>query len=545
MYVPGIRLPEGLSQPRQRLTLVSVLTGTFSSDTHPPGYYVLMWAWTKCFGAGIWSIRIPAALLGLGCVPLLLWLGLLLRQPAAAWIGAALLAVNGHHVFWSRTARMFSLTCFLGLLATVLLLYLLRTKRSNRPLAVAYVVVLLLGLSAHVFFWLVLGTHGLWILWNEWSNSQSMPSAFRLQILAFILGSPLLAFSAYQSGTFVAPLSNAVGVYAREFVQFAFVLPLQGFSTGLYLPSGPFPPIDDTHVPGWHIAFLLLSLVLLFAGVLALSQKQRQEVLRTFDDGPSAKIWVTAASLAMLAILAFVFVARRILGSSAHGTLRTTEAMSIMPFLVTALAIVLERCWGRFRGEGPRLGMFAGGQGLIVMLALVPFAILLAASGLTPMLNARGMMFLDPYLLLVLAVGFISVFSKNRWVGIVLILLLALVHIDGLREYRPMATDPTDYQSLVKELSAKYRQDDIVFVQPGLWTTPFLYYMTPDRYRLVGDNYRHINQKYADSRVWVIVSYHQALSDDMRSALQNRHLVASLKAAHAEALLYSPESGSR
>jgi hypothetical protein len=42
MYVPGIRMPQGISVPGQRMTLPSVLTGTFSSDTHPPGYYVLM-----------------------------------------------------------------------------------------------------------------------------------------------------------------------------------------------------------------------------------------------------------------------------------------------------------------------------------------------------------------------------------------------------------------------------------------------------------------------------------------------------------------------
>ncbi len=36
MYVPGIRMPQGISVPGQHMTLPSVLTGTFSSDT-PPG----------------------------------------------------------------------------------------------------------------------------------------------------------------------------------------------------------------------------------------------------------------------------------------------------------------------------------------------------------------------------------------------------------------------------------------------------------------------------------------------------------------------------
>src|SRR5437868_14892964 len=65
MYVPGIRLAAGASEPAERFTLVSVLTGTFSSDTHPPGYYMAMLPWTHAFGTSLRSMRLPSALLGL------------------------------------------------------------------------------------------------------------------------------------------------------------------------------------------------------------------------------------------------------------------------------------------------------------------------------------------------------------------------------------------------------------------------------------------------------------------------------------------------
>src|SRR5271165_3175799 len=107
MYVPGIRLPHGISYPEERLTLLKVVTSTLNSDTHPPAYYMLMWAWTKCFGTSAWSIRLPSALLGTACIPLVFWLGVITRKNAAGWIGAALMAVNGHQVFWSQVARMF------------------------------------------------------------------------------------------------------------------------------------------------------------------------------------------------------------------------------------------------------------------------------------------------------------------------------------------------------------------------------------------------------------------------------------------------------
>ncbi|MBI1786797.1 MAG: hypothetical protein HYR60_04490 [Acidobacteria bacterium] len=65
MYNPGIRMPEGLSEPRQRLTLTQVITGSLSSDGHPPAYFVLMWPWTKFFGASLTAMRFPSAVVGL------------------------------------------------------------------------------------------------------------------------------------------------------------------------------------------------------------------------------------------------------------------------------------------------------------------------------------------------------------------------------------------------------------------------------------------------------------------------------------------------
>lgn len=53
MYVPGIHLADGVSEPAERTTLRRVITGTFSSDTHPPGYYLLMFPWTRVAGASV------------------------------------------------------------------------------------------------------------------------------------------------------------------------------------------------------------------------------------------------------------------------------------------------------------------------------------------------------------------------------------------------------------------------------------------------------------------------------------------------------------
>src|SRR5271157_6048151 len=274
MYVPGIRLPHGISYPEERLTFIRVLTSTLNSDTHPPAFYMMMWFWTKCFGTSTWAMRLPSALLGMACIPLVFWLGTLTRQPAAGWIAAALVAVNGHLVFWSRIARMFTLACFLGLLATILLLKIAQHDRASTTLKFLYAAIMLLGLCTHIFFWLILAAHMFWTLASAWSRQQPLPGAARLEFLVLILGSPLLASSAYQNGNTLAALSSNVLVYAREYLQFGFVFPLMGYSSGVYPDRGPIAATDDPHVSLVRWLFFVLCLALFVLGAFSIRGPQ-------------------------------------------------------------------------------------------------------------------------------------------------------------------------------------------------------------------------------------------------------------------------------
>src|SRR5207248_6714419 len=100
MYVPGIPLPDGLSEPAERMTVSRILTGTFSSDTHPPGYYLLMLPWTRIAGTSLEAIRLPSALFGLASIALIFWFGSRTGWPISGSLAAALLAFSGYHVFW-------------------------------------------------------------------------------------------------------------------------------------------------------------------------------------------------------------------------------------------------------------------------------------------------------------------------------------------------------------------------------------------------------------------------------------------------------------
>src|SRR5512135_2934663 len=156
IYIPGIQLPSGLSDPNPRLSLRDTLIGVMvDGEPHPPAYYIFMLGWTRLFGTGILALRLPSVLFGVGSIILIGLLGLLERDKWTGILAAGMLALNGHQVFWSQTAKMYSLGCFLGLLSTVLLLLAYRQRSWQRVLQAAYLLVTLAGLTTVVYFWLL------------------------------------------------------------------------------------------------------------------------------------------------------------------------------------------------------------------------------------------------------------------------------------------------------------------------------------------------------------------------------------------------------
>ena len=541
MYVPGIRMPQGISVPGQRMTLPSVLTGTFSSDTHPPGYYVLMWAWTRCFGTSVWALRLPAVLLGVGCIPLIFWLGTLTRERTAGWIAAVLLAVHGHHVFWSQVARMFTLTCFLGLLATCLLLLIAKKARAPRWLKLLYVVVVLLGISCHIFFWALLGTHICWTLLNASAQRQALPGAGKLQFVAVILGSPLLTFAAYQNANELATLSNNTFVYAREFLQFAFLFPLVGFSSGVYPLDSDAPLIDDPHLSLARWLFFALSLGLFVVGIA--SVRTSGEKLLRDTRGVASKTWLLGSGIATLAILFFVFMAKRFL-EHPNPTLRSTELMTVLPALLAAFAILLEKNWDRFsRWIRPFAGsrFLVGEQALVLGLAVIPFLVLVTVSRFKPIFNARGMLLVSPYLLLVLTWGIVRL-SRFRAAAVALSVVLAVAVYSGSKGYQHMSAGRANYWAFAMALAPQINKADLVFIHPSWYSTPAFYYLNSGWDRFVGQDYREASRRTPHARVWALLFYDETMPKPMSEVLSEYQPLETVEVPRARAVLYVPKN---
>jgi len=580
MYVPGIRLPHGISYPEERLTLVKVLTSTLNSDTHPPAFYMMMWFWTKIFGTTTWAMRLPSGLLGTACIPLVFWLGVLTRQEAAGWIAAALVAVNGHLVFWSQVARMFTFACCLGLLATILLLRVARQPHPSQTLRFLYVAIMLLGLCTHIFFWLILAAHMFWTQLSAYTERLPLPGAAKLQFLVLILGSPLLASSAYQSGNTLAALSSNVFVYAREYVQFGFAFPLLGYSSGVFPARGSIPLTDDPHLSVARWLFFLLSLALFTIGVCSINAPKGR--LLTDTSGPSYKSCLLAALAAALAILLFVFVAKAY-ARPPNPSLRTSQKMIILPFLLAVGAIIIQKGWNsaiaagvvRLRnqshhsvpGHAPSAGsgeafsradtspdsvpsglqpagsLLASDQALVLILAVLPFAVLAVISLFKPMFNARGLILVVPYLLLVLAAGVVALGRKHVVLAVIVLVAIGAAHDSGLKAYNRMSAGRTDYRAFAAALSPEIQSTDLVFLNPEFYSTPLFYYITSNWNRFVGGNYEESLHENPQARIWALCfyNYEPSLSPAITGTLSNYRVARVIEVPGGRASLYVPQ----
>ncbi len=93
----------------------SVISAT-ASDTYPPGYNILVYLSFQLFGVSEWSLRLPAALLGLFTVAAVYWTARPAGGRVTALLAAVMIAVSAFPVAYSQEGRMYAL---MGLAVTL------------------------------------------------------------------------------------------------------------------------------------------------------------------------------------------------------------------------------------------------------------------------------------------------------------------------------------------------------------------------------------------------------------------------------------------
>ncbi len=117
--VQSLWLDESATILLVRRGLWGMLSHLSASESAPPLYYVLVWGWTKVFGASAVGLRSLSALAGTLTVPVLYLAGRRISTRVGLW-AAALAAVNPAMYYYSQEARAYALLILFSAAALVL-----------------------------------------------------------------------------------------------------------------------------------------------------------------------------------------------------------------------------------------------------------------------------------------------------------------------------------------------------------------------------------------------------------------------------------------
>ncbi|MGK0156478.1 MAG: hypothetical protein ACI9SE_003447 [Neolewinella sp.] len=92
----------------QRIGTTSQLLATLYTDIHPPLFVAFMHLWNLLFGDSEVTMRLPALISGVLCIPLTYWVGYRLIGRSAALLAALLLVLSPVHIWYCTEARLYA-----------------------------------------------------------------------------------------------------------------------------------------------------------------------------------------------------------------------------------------------------------------------------------------------------------------------------------------------------------------------------------------------------------------------------------------------------
>src|ERR1700684_580099 len=106
LNVSSIELDESATMILVHRGFSGMLCHLPQSESTPPLYYILVWAWTKIFGAGPVGFRSMSALIGTLTIPVMYLAGKEISQRAGVW-AAILATLSPSMYFFSQEARTY------------------------------------------------------------------------------------------------------------------------------------------------------------------------------------------------------------------------------------------------------------------------------------------------------------------------------------------------------------------------------------------------------------------------------------------------------
>jgi 4-amino-4-deoxy-L-arabinose transferase-like glycosyltransferase len=518
VFIPGIPLPAEISAPPPRVGLLETVAYHFHVEPHPQGYYFFMWGWSRVFGTSLTAIRLPSVLLGVAAVFLVFLLGARLFDPVTGLVAAALLALNGHQVYWSQHARMYMPSCAFALGSTLLLVSLLR-DRTREPLReAAYVAITWLMLFTQLLTWGLLGAQIVAALCLA-KTSRRLPRILQLQGVIAMLGTPLLAHAVYRSRASEF-LDRNLGAFLMEYLGFGFLFEPDGFS------------LVPRDVPMMVTAALVVT-----AMVCLVLASRRPARLSTPADGLPMD---SGRPVGALAVGIALFVAG--LSQLAWQRQLAIAITALVPLMAAALLVLADARWSTLQPARDRWLSRVHGSGslaLLLILSIVPMLLLSAVHLAKPVLTSRASVVYTPFLLVAVAAG-LAVAARRAGVAVVAALSLLAAHGASLAYYRSIP-EPNDYRSIAERINRDYREGDLIFIRAPHWmTTPLFYHLTVPHRSLVASGFAEALEQSPQARVWVPQIGETPMSEDLTVAVKSRRVVVDMTARRTRVRLFVP-----
>ena len=115
----------------KNFTFFGMITEYAKYDFHPPGYFIILWLWTKMFGISEIVVRIPSVIFGALTIYIVYLIGNKLHSKTLGILASFLLAVNPLHIFYSQEARMYALAALAVSINVFLFIKLVKGEKFN------------------------------------------------------------------------------------------------------------------------------------------------------------------------------------------------------------------------------------------------------------------------------------------------------------------------------------------------------------------------------------------------------------------------------
>ena len=159
---------ESLTVHEVRQGFGAMLSTVARTETTPPLYFILAWAWAHVLGSGEAALRSLSAVAGVAAVPIAYLCGRDLVSRRAGVIAAAFTALNPFMIWYSQEARSYML---LMAFAGASFLWFIRAEREpSRRNIFWWAIFSALALATHFFAGFLVAPEVLWLLWRARSR---------------------------------------------------------------------------------------------------------------------------------------------------------------------------------------------------------------------------------------------------------------------------------------------------------------------------------------------------------------------------------------